>query len=51
MAADTSSAPAASTVDVSTEAAAFAWLMAEPIFARSEAAAATNSGAALTNDI
>src|SRR5713101_7348155 len=51
MAADTSSAPAATTSVVVAAAAALAALSVEPIFARSVAAAVTNSGAAITNDM
>jgi len=50
-AAETSSSPAASTSEVGARAAAFAELMAEPMFAKSVAAADTNSGAAITYDI
>src|SRR5580693_2566617 len=50
MAADTSSAPAANTLDVGPNAAELASPSAEPIFARSVAAAATYSGAAITYD-
>ena len=49
--AETSSAPAASTPDVGVIAAAFAAPIDEPICAKSEAAAATYSGAAITYDI
>src|ERR1700739_1102851 len=48
MPADTSSAPAATTSVVVVAAAALAALSVEPIFARSVAAAVTNSGAAIT---
>lgn|SRR5271166_3173837 len=51
MAADTSSAPAANTLDVGPNAAELASPSAEPIFARSVAAAATYSGAAITYDM
>src|ERR1700677_2006254 len=51
MAADTSSAPAARTPVVGAAAAALAALIVDPIFAKSEAAAVTNSGAAITKDI
>jgi len=51
MAADTSSAPAASTSVVGAKAAALAALIVDPIRARLEAASVTNSGAAITNDI
>src|ERR1700739_2031870 len=51
MPADTSSAPAATTSVVVVAAAALAALSVEPIFARSVAAAVTNSGAAITNDM
>ncbi|VAZ76215.1 hypothetical protein LAUMK4_02877 [Mycobacterium persicum] len=51
MAADTSSAPAASTAAVGPATAAFAALTADPIVAKSAAAAAIISGAAITNDI
>ncbi|VAZ60944.1 hypothetical protein LAUMK7_03364 [Mycobacterium kansasii] len=51
MAADTSSAPAASTAVVGPATAAFAALNAELIVAKSAAAAAIISGAAITNDI
>ena len=51
MLADTTSAPAAGTLEVGPSAAELAELIAEPIFAKSDAAAATYSGEALTNDI
>ncbi len=51
MAADTSSAPAASTPVVGAAAAAFAPLSIEPIFAKSPAAAVIISGAAITYDM
>src|ERR1700722_10609033 len=51
MPADTSSAPAGSSDDVDKAAAALASLRVEPRLARSEAAAETNSGAAIKNDI
>ena len=51
MAADTSSAPAASNPVVGTAAEALAALIVEPILATSVAAAATVSGAAIRNDI
>src|SRR5262245_17170648 len=51
MAADTSSAPAASRCVVGGAAAAFAGPTADPMFAKSVAAAANISGAANTNDI
>ena len=51
MAADTSSAPAASTPVVGADAAAVAVLTVDPIFARFEAASVTNSSAAITNDM
>jgi hypothetical protein len=51
MAADTSSAPAANTPAVGYAAAALAALSVEPIFAKSDAAALTHSGAAKTKDI
>jgi hypothetical protein len=50
MVADTPSPPAASTPDVGTRAVVLAWVIAEPIFDKSEAAAATNSGAAIRKD-
>jgi hypothetical protein len=43
--------PQASTLAVGNAAAAFAWLITEPIFAKSVAAADTHSGAAETKDI
>jgi hypothetical protein len=49
--AETSSAPAATTLVVGNAAAKFASLIAAPIFATSVAAADTNSGATTTNDI
>jgi hypothetical protein len=49
--ADTSSAPAASTPDVGVIATAFAALIEDATFAKSEAAAARYSGAAITYDI
>jgi hypothetical protein len=49
--ADTSSAPAATTLVVGNAAAALASLIVEPIFAKSVAAEDTNSGATLMNDI
>src|SRR6201997_5951384 len=51
MLADTSSAPAGSTLDAGTNAAELASLIEDPMFARSVAAAATYSGAAITYDI
>src|ERR1700675_1439470 len=51
MAADTSSSAAASTPVVWVAAAALAELIVEPRLAKSEAAAVTNPGAAITNDI
>ncbi|BCI91755.1 hypothetical protein NIIDMKKI_69610 [Mycobacterium kansasii] len=51
MAADTSSAPAASIAVVGAAATALASLSAEPIFVRSVAAATTISGATTTYDI
>ena len=51
MAADTSSSAAAITPVVGDAAAALAALIVEPTFAKSEAAAVTNSGAAITNTI
>ena len=50
MVADTSSAPAASTVEVGPSAVELAELIVEPIFERSVAAAATYSGAATMYD-
>jgi hypothetical protein len=49
--AETSSAPAASTPDVGVMATPFAALSEEAIFAKSDAAAATYSGAAITHAI
>jgi hypothetical protein len=51
MAADTSSAPAASTPVVGAAAATLATPIVEPIFARSAAAATSASGAAIRKDI
>src|SRR6476659_9255409 len=51
MAADTSSAPAASTSMVGAAAIALAALTADPMTVKSVAAAATSSGVATTNDI
>jgi hypothetical protein len=51
MVADTTSAPAADTLEVGASAAELAELIVDPIFDRSEAAAATYSGVAFTNDI
>ncbi|AAK44512.1 Uncharacterised protein [Mycobacterium tuberculosis] len=51
MAVDTSSAPAAISAVVLAAAAAFAALMLDPRLAKSVAAAAITSGAAITNDI
>jgi len=48
---ETSSAPAAAMVVVAAEAAAWAVLTTEPIVATSDAAAASASGATVTNDI
>jgi hypothetical protein len=48
MAADTSSSPAASIAVVGVAAVAVAALIVEPIFAKSEAVAVTNSAAAIT---
>jgi hypothetical protein len=49
--ADTSSAPGGSTLDVGANAAELAELIVEPIFAKSDAAAATYAGVAFTYDI
>jgi hypothetical protein len=51
MLADTSSAPAAGKLETGPNAAELAELIDDPIFARSDAAAATYSGDAFTNDI
>src|ERR1700730_8150965 len=51
MSVDTAAGPAAGTLDFGPTAAELAELIADPIFAKSDAAAATYSGDALTNDI
>jgi hypothetical protein len=51
MLAETSSAPGGSTLDVGPTAAEFAELMLEPIFAKSDAAAARYASVAFTYDI
>jgi hypothetical protein len=51
MVSETSSAPAESTATVGAAAAAFAELIDQPMFAKSDAADVKNSGAAITYDI